>query len=325
VELGLVQWFPYGDLKRVRRVVATLNRLGIRRLRTILSWADWCRHEGPAWLQLVLDELEGFDVLPVLHSTPPSFGEKPYTSSVPRDLGTYAYFVRRICEEHGDRFTHVQLWNEPTTWCDWDRDADRWWNRFATMIGYAAAEAAQVGQRVVMAGISPPDGLLLGGVDPERPHFLEIMEAEGALRDVDVVAFHGFPGTGHWSQGWAGWTAEIAAITGWAHERGLATWITEAGSSRLMPADRVAELEAVVAAARAGGVERVYWYSVEDVTWTAQREINLDWGRDPHDYATGLTPDVERAIGRLAAGAAAAAGRAQSRRARRPVDPASLP
>ena len=321
MELGLVQWFPYGDIGRVRRVAATLKRLGVRRLRTLLSWADWCRSDGPAWLALMLDELDGLDLLPVLHSTPPSLGEKPYTSSVPRDLGAYAYFVRRMCAEHGDRFTHVQLWNEPTTWCDWDRDADRWWKRFGMMTRYAAAEAAEAGKQVVLAGISPPDGLLLGGVDPKRPHFLDIMEAEGALEQIDVVAFHGFPGTGHWSQGWVGWPAEIAAIRGWAGDRGMKTWITEAGSSRLMPADRVQELDALVAAARAGGIERVYWYSVEDVTWTAQREINLDWGRDPHDYATGLTPDVERAISRIVVGA----GPAQSRRARRPVDPASLP
>ena len=300
VELGLVQWFPYGDVARIRRVVRTLDRLGVKRLRTMLSWADWCRNDGPEWVGYILDELRGLDVLPVLHATPPSFGEKPYTSSVPRDLGSYAYFVRWICEKDESRFTHVQLWNEPTTWCDWDRDADKWWTRFATMIRYAAAEATAAGKRVVLAGISPPDGLLLGGIDPERPHFLDIMEAEGALADVDVIAFHGFPGTGHWSQGWAGWKAEIAAIGGWARARGMATWITEAGSSRLMPADRVGELCEVVAAARAGGIERVYWYSVEDVTWQAQREINLDWGPDPHDYATGLTPDLERAIAQIA-------------------------
>jgi CDP-paratose 2-epimerase len=321
VELGLVQWFPYGEIERVRRVAGTLRRLGVRRLRTLLSWADWCRPDGPAWIELMLAELDGLDVLPVLHQTPPSFGEKPYTSSVPRDLGTYAYFVRRMCEEHGARFSHVQLWNEPTTWCDWDRDADRWWARFAEMIRYAAAEAAAAGKRVVLAGISPPDGPLVGGGDPQRPHFLDIMEAEGALAEVDVVAFHGFPGTGHWSHGWAGWDAEICAIAAWARVRGMGTWITEAGSSRLMPADRVGELHAVVDAARAGGIDRVYWYSVEDVTWTAQREINLDWGRDPHDYATGLTPDVERAISRIAA---AGSAHAESRRARRPVDPAAL-
>jgi CDP-paratose 2-epimerase len=265
----------------------------------MLSWADWCRPDGPEWLASMLDELDGLDVLPVLHSTPPSFGEKPYTSSVPRDLGHYAFFVRWVCETYGSRFTHVQLWNEPTTWCDWDRDADKWWTRFADMIRLAAAEAAAARVQVVLAGISPPDGLLLGSGNPELPHFLEIMENRGALADVDVVAFHGFPGTPHWSRGWAGWTEEIAGISGWARRRGLETWITEAGSSRLMPHDRVNELRAVLAAAGAGGIERVYWYSVEDVTWTAQREINLDWGRDPHDYATGLTPDVEQEIRRI--------------------------
>jgi hypothetical protein len=140
---------------------------------------------------------------------------------------------------------------------------------------------------------------LLGRKDPERPHFFEIMEDAGALADVDVVAFHAFPGTGHWSEGWGGWDAEIAAIRRWAAPRGLRVWVTETGSSRLMPRSRVAELRAAVAAARRGGIERLYWYSVEDVTWQAQREINLDWGGDAHDYATGLTPDLEHEIRRL--------------------------
>lgn len=301
MDIGLVQWFPYGDLACVRRVRRTLDRLGIARLRTHLSWADWCRPDGPEWIERMLRELRGLDVLPVLHYTPPSLGEKPYTSAVPRDLGAYAYFVRCMCEEHGDRFTHVQLWNEPTTFCDWDRGSDPWWHRFAAMIAPATAEAKAAGRRVVLAGISPPDGTLLGGGDLEAPHFLEIMEAEGALADVDVVAFHGFPGTPHWSEGWAGWDAEIAPIRRWAAERGMRTWITETGSSRLMESDRVLELLRAVGAAASGGIDRLYWYSVEDVRWTAQREINLPhWGADAHDYHTGLTPDLERALARLA-------------------------
>ena len=296
MDLGLVQWFPYGDVARVRRVVRKLDRLGVRRLRTQLSWADWCRPDGRDWIALLLHELGDLEILPVLHSTPPSFGEKPYTSSVPRDLGRFGYFVRCICEEHGDRFTHLQLWNEPTTWCDWDRQSDPWWKRFAAMIRIAAAEAEAAGCRVVMSGISPPDGLELGSSRAKAPHFLEIMEQEGGLEHVSVVAFHAFPGTPHWSVGFAGWREEIRAITRWAASRGMATWITETGSSRLSPSSRVAELRAVAEAARRGGVERVYWYSVEDVTWTAQREINLPWGRDDHDYATGLTPDLEEEI-----------------------------
>ncbi len=302
MRLGLVQWFPYGDIERVRRVARKLEALGVRRLRTQLSWADWCRPDGPEWVARVLDELRSLDVLPVLHSTPPSFGEKPYTSSVPRELGLYAYFVRWVCQAHGDRFSHVQLWNEPTTWCDWDRAADPWWKRFAEMIAVAAAEAKAAGARVVLSGISPPDGQLLGLGDPERPHFLEIMDAEGALNDVDVVAFHGFPGTPHWSEGWAGWDDEIRGVDSWASRRGKQTWITETGSSRLMRGDRVGELRSVVAAARRHGIRRVYWYSVEDVTWKAQREINLPWDMDPHDYATGLTDDVAREIHEIVSG-----------------------
>ena len=299
MELGLVQWFPYGDVTRIRRVRHKVDALGVEKVRTHLSWADWCRPEGPTWIATILEELDGLDVLPVLHFTPPSLGQKPYTSSVPRDLGAFAYFVRRMCEVHGDAFTHVQLWNEPTTFCDWDRAADPWWKRFAEMVAFAAAEAKAAGKGVVMAGISPPDGTLLGRNDAARPHFLEIMDAAGALAHVDVIAFHGFPGTPHWSEGWAGWDDEIRAIRGWASERGMATWITETGSSRLMESDRVVELLRAVAAARSGVIERVYWYSIEDVAWQAQREINLPWGADLHDYATGLTPDLERTIRRL--------------------------
>jgi CDP-paratose 2-epimerase len=307
VEFGLVQWFPYGDAARLRRVARKLRALGVRRIRTQLSWADWCRDDGPEWIARILDGLSGFDVLPVLHCTPPSLGEKPYTSSVPRDLEYYAEFVRRICADHGEQFTHVQLWNEPTTWCDWDRNADRWWSRFAEMISLAAAEARDAGQRVVLAGISPPDGTLIGAGDPERPHFLEILEDAGALTEIDVIAVHAFPGTRHWSEGWAGWDKEIGGITTWASARGLRVWVTETGSSRLMPGSRVQELRAALAAARRGGIGRVYWYSVEDVTWLAQREINLDWGRDPHDYATGLSPDLEEEIRRIVLADVAAA------------------
>jgi CDP-paratose 2-epimerase len=299
MRLGLVQWFPYGDAIRIRRVAKKLESLGVVDLRTQLSWADWCRPAGPDWIELLLRELNGFELLPVLHGTPPSLGEKPYTSSVPRDLGDYAYFVRRMCVDHGEHFDHVQLWNEPTTWCDWDRGSDLWWTRFAEMIRYAAAEARAADKRVVLAGITPPDGGLLGASDPGRPHFLEIMEREGALEHVDVIAFHGFPGTPHWSEGWAGWDAEIGAIDDWASRRGMRTWITETGSSRLMPTPRTAELRRVVAAAARRRIERVYWYSVEDVSWRAQREINVDWGADPHDYATGLTPDLERLVGAI--------------------------
>src|SRR5919202_3050495 len=143
-----------------------------------------------------------------------------------------------MCTEHGDRFTHVQLWNEPTTWCDWDRAADLWWSRFAAMIRLAAAEARAAGQRVVLGGISPPDGLLLGANDPDRPHFFEILERAGALADVDVLAFHGFPGTPHWSEGWSGWDAEIGGKKRWAGPRGHEGWGIETGHARLGPGAR---------------------------------------------------------------------------------------
>src|SRR5215212_9097237 len=64
VHIGIAEWFQIGERDRVERVVETLHRLGVRRLRTAISWADWYTPDAPAWYAWLLPRLrEQFDVL----------------------------------------------------------------------------------------------------------------------------------------------------------------------------------------------------------------------------------------------------------------------
>src|SRR5438270_394419 len=60
-ELGICQWFHYED-PRLDEAVRWLKKLGIRRLRTGLSWADWHRPDAAAWFDRQMKALEPFDV-----------------------------------------------------------------------------------------------------------------------------------------------------------------------------------------------------------------------------------------------------------------------
>jgi len=59
--LGICQWFHFED-PRLDDAVRWLHELGVRQLRTGLSWADWLRPGAEAWFDRVMRALEPFDV-----------------------------------------------------------------------------------------------------------------------------------------------------------------------------------------------------------------------------------------------------------------------
>jgi CDP-paratose 2-epimerase len=252
-ELGVVSYFHFGDRERVERTIQNLERLGVERLRTAISWADWHRDDGRDWYDWVVPLItERFDVLPCFLYTPPSLGILPKSSSPPRDPVDYGDFTDHVLSKYEGRFAHIELWNEPNNYIEWDWTVDPEWSIFAEMIHVASERARAWGVRSVLGGMSPLD-----------PNWLRLMYERGAMEHVDVIGIHGFPGT--WESVWGGWDGHVERV----HEvaRGFGddpqVWVTECGFSTWAH-DEYRQISELVEVAQAP-VSRAYWYSAEDL------------------------------------------------------------
>src|SRR5437763_6018725 len=138
-KLGVCQWFHFEDYHSVTTAVRLLNELGVRHLRTGLSWADFYRPGGKEWYDWQMNQLADFDVLLSIWHTPPSISEGNSCNSPPRRLRDFADFIDLVITRYGERFTHLELWNEPNNRLKWNfQEFDPWWRKFAEMIGDAA-------------------------------------------------------------------------------------------------------------------------------------------------------------------------------------------
>jgi beta-xylosidase len=90
-ELGICQWFHFQD-HRLDEAVAWLKRLGVRRLRTGLSWSDRFRPGAFDWFDRQMEALRDFDVTLTFCFTPTHLGIRPHHTSAPRDPESYAEF-----------------------------------------------------------------------------------------------------------------------------------------------------------------------------------------------------------------------------------------
>jgi len=152
----------------------------------------------------------------------------------------------------------VMLWNEPNNLSHWDFKIDPEWKMFAEMVIIAAKAIRRV---------NPELPIVLGGISPIDPNFIQLLGSYGVLNAVDVVAIHGFPlDWNHWSvNDWPAKLGEIRAVTK------LPVWISEVGASsfgaeevQLFGLQRMSEL-------LLNNVERIHWYSLFDLpaSWTA--------------------------------------------------------
>jgi beta-xylosidase len=89
--VGICQWFHFEDA-RLDEAVSRLRELGVRQLRTGLSWADWLRPNAAQWFDRVMLALDEFDLTVTFCFTPESEGVKPHHTSPPRDIGAFADF-----------------------------------------------------------------------------------------------------------------------------------------------------------------------------------------------------------------------------------------
>jgi beta-xylosidase len=90
-DLGICQWFHFED-HRLDDAVRWLRRLGVRHLRTGLSWADSYRPGAHAWFDRQMRALDEFEVTLTFCFTPESCGLRPHHTSPPREVERFAEF-----------------------------------------------------------------------------------------------------------------------------------------------------------------------------------------------------------------------------------------
>jgi beta-xylosidase len=98
-ELGICQWFHFQD-HRLDEAVVWLRRLGVRYLRTGLSWADSLRPGALEWFDRLMGALEEFEVTVTFCFTPQSQGIRPDHTSPPKDIAEFAEFCGRMTRRY---------------------------------------------------------------------------------------------------------------------------------------------------------------------------------------------------------------------------------
>jgi beta-xylosidase len=98
-EMGLCQWFHFED-HRLDDAVAWLRRLGVRHLRTGLSWADSFRPGALDWFDRQMDALAEFDTTVTFCFTPEHRGVEPHHTSPPQVAEEFAEFCAAMVRRY---------------------------------------------------------------------------------------------------------------------------------------------------------------------------------------------------------------------------------
>jgi Beta-xylosidase len=99
-EMGICQWFHFED-HRLDEAVRWMRELGVKYLRTGLSWADSFRPNADAWFDRQMEALAEFDVTVTFCFTPEHRGVQPHHTSPPLVIDEYAEFCARMVRRYG--------------------------------------------------------------------------------------------------------------------------------------------------------------------------------------------------------------------------------
>ncbi len=290
--LGLVEWFHPGEHARVEQSLARMRALGVTRLRTHISWAEYLNDGGEAWYGWLVPRLaREVELLPCIHFTPPSLSRTGRVNGPPRDLTAYADFIDALITRFHGLFGAIEIWNEPNNLLDWDWQQDHDWLLFCEMAGAAAHWVQSRGLKAVLGGPCPAD-----------LNWLRLMGERGLLGVLDAVGLHGFPGT--WdaeARSWRGWETLIASVRETVHAFNpkLELWITECGYStwRHDPFAQLSRFMEVVDLP----VERVYWYGLQDVAADVAVQEGLHFDERHYHFGLHTESGAPKLLGRMLA------------------------
>ncbi len=98
-ELGICQRFQFDD-PRLEDAKRWLSQLGVRFVRTGLSWADSLRPAADAWFDRQMRALDQFSVTATFCLTPHSIGPTAHRASAPGSPGEFAEFCARLVRRY---------------------------------------------------------------------------------------------------------------------------------------------------------------------------------------------------------------------------------
>jgi beta-xylosidase len=104
-KFGICQWFHFED-HRLHDAVRWLRHLGVRHVRTGLSWADSFRPGAVDWFDKQMAALAEFEVTLTFCFTPEHRGVVPHHTSPPLDYLEYADFCESMVERYAPRLSH---------------------------------------------------------------------------------------------------------------------------------------------------------------------------------------------------------------------------
>jgi beta-xylosidase len=98
-QMGVCQWMHFED-PRLDELVRVLRDLGVKKLRTGLSWADSERPGAQAWFDKQMKALDSFDLTITFCFTPEHKGLAPHHTSPPRCPEEFASFCAEMTRRY---------------------------------------------------------------------------------------------------------------------------------------------------------------------------------------------------------------------------------
>jgi beta-xylosidase len=98
-DVGICQWFHFED-HRLDDAVRHLKDLGVKYIRTGISWADSYRPNALDWFDRQMKALEPFDTTVTYCFTPEHKGIQPHHTSPPKDVTEFAEFCEKMTRRY---------------------------------------------------------------------------------------------------------------------------------------------------------------------------------------------------------------------------------